>query len=176
MLRKSIFERNKKMKTSDALIVIDMQNEVCAGIYRREELIEQINQRIITYRKAKKPIIFIQHNDDELIKESFGWQMIPELLTESTDKYVEKTHANGFYQTELQKLLTDLSVKLIEFCGAQTEFCVNTTLVFAHGLGYQNWMQRGASSTFDSKWLSAKEIVDFYENHLWDERFLQFLD
>lgn len=81
------------MKTSDALIVIDMQNEVCAGIYRREELIEQINQRILTYRKAKKPIIFIQHNDDELIKESFGWQMIPELLT-------------------------DLSVKLIEFCGA----------------------------------------------------------
>ena len=130
MLRKSIFERNKKMKTSDALIVIDMQNEVCAGIYRREELIEQINQRILTYRKAKKPIIFIQHNDDELIKESFGWQMIPELLTASTDKYVEKTHANGFYQTELQKLLTDLSVKLIEFCGAQTEFCVNTTLVF----------------------------------------------
>ena len=55
------------MKTSDALIVIDMQNEVCAGIYRREELIEQINQRILTYRKAKKPIIFIQHNDDELI-------------------------------------------------------------------------------------------------------------
>ena len=178
------------MKTSDALIVIDMQNEVCAGIYRREELIEQINQRILTYRKAKKPIIFIQHNDDELIKESFGWQMIPELLTASTDKYVEKTHANGFYQTELQKLLTDLSVKLIEFCGAQTEFCVNTTLVFAqysrvplfyhklrkHGLGYQNWMQRGASSTFDSKWLSAKEIVDFYEKHLWDERFLQFLD
>lgn len=45
------------MKTSDALIVIDMQNEVCAGIYRREELIEQINQRILTYRKAKKPII-----------------------------------------------------------------------------------------------------------------------
>ena len=76
----------------------------------------------------------------------------------------------------LKKLLTDLSVKSIEFCGAQTEFYVNTTLVFAHGLGYQNSMQRGASSTFDSKGLSAKEIVDFYENHLWDERFLQFLD
>ena len=101
------------MKTSDALIVIDMQNEVCAGIYRREELIEQINQRILTYRKAKKPIIFIQHNDDGLIRESFGWQMIPELLTASTDKYVEKTHANGFYQTGLQKLLTDLSVKYL---------------------------------------------------------------
>ncbi|MDM5146602.1 hypothetical protein ICE98_03751 [Lactococcus lactis] len=116
------------MKTSDALIVIDMQNEVCAGIYRREELIEQINQRIITYRKAKKPIIFIQHNDDELIKESFGWQMIPELLTASTDKYVEKTHANGFYQTELQMLLEKLSVKLIEFWGLKLNFVLTRRL------------------------------------------------
>ena len=76
------------MKTSDALIVIDMQNEVCAGIYRKEELIEQINQRILTYRKAKKPIIFIQHNDDELIKESEGWQLLPELLTAMWKKHM----------------------------------------------------------------------------------------
>lgn len=134
------------------------------GIYRREELIEQINQRILTYRKAKKPIIFIQHNDDELIKESFGWQMIPELLTASTDKYVEKTHANGFYQTELQKLLTDLSVKLIEFCGAQTEFCVNTTLVFAHGLGYQNWMQRGQVQLLIVNGCQQKKSLIFMKN------------
>lgn len=87
-----------------------------------------------------------------------------------------KNACQWFLSNGTAKLLTDLSVKLIEFCGAQTEFCVNTTLVFAHGLGYQNWMQRGAISTFDSKWLSAKEIVDFYEKHLWDERFLQFLD
>lgn len=31
------------MKTSDVLIVIDMQNGVCDGIYRRNEFIEQIN-------------------------------------------------------------------------------------------------------------------------------------
>ncbi|KKW70922.1 pyrimidine utilization protein B, rutB [Lactococcus cremoris] len=92
------------MKTSDVLIVIDMQKGVCDGIYRRNEFIEQINQRILIYRKEKKPIIFIQHHDDELIKESEGWQLLPELLTESTDSYVEKTHANGLYQTELQML------------------------------------------------------------------------
>lgn len=181
------------MKISDTLVVIDMQNDVCKGIYRREELISQINQRIITYRNAQKPIIFIQHNDDELIKGSDGWQLVPELMIESTDRYVGKTHANGFFQTNLQKTLYDttrLSVNLqanppiindslaksIEFCGAQTEFCVNTTVVFAHGLGYQNFMQRGASSTFDNERLTAKEIINFYENHLWSDRFLTFVD
>lgn len=164
------------MKTSDVLIVIDMQKGVCDGIYRRNEFIEQINQRILIYRKEKKPIIFIQHHDDELIKESEGWQLLPELLTESTDSYVEKTHANGFYQTKLQMLLEKLSVKAIEFCGAQTEFCVNTTVVFAHGLSYRNFMQKRASSTFDNHWLTAREMIDYYENYLWQGRFLQIKD
>ena len=78
------------MKTSDVLIVIDMQNGVCDGIYRRNEFIEQINQRILIYRKEKKPIIFIQHHDDELIKESEGWQLLPafEQFTRSTRKSI----------------------------------------------------------------------------------------
>lgn len=75
------------MKTSDVLIVIDMQKGVCDGIYRRNEFIEQINQRILIYRKEKKPIIFIQHHDDELIKESEGWQLLPELLTAMWKKH-----------------------------------------------------------------------------------------
>ena len=89
---------------------------------------------------------------------------------------MEKTHANGFYQTELQMLLEKLSVKAIEFCGAQTEFCVNTTVVFAHGLGYRNFMQKRASSTFDNHWLTAREMIDYYENYLWQGRFLQIKD
>lgn len=73
-------------------------------------------------------------------------------------------------------LLEKLSVKAIEFCGAQTEFCVNTTVVFAHGLSYRNFMQKRASSTFDNHWLTAREMIDYYENHLWQGRFLQIKD
>lgn len=160
----------------DILIVIDVQNGVCAGIYQREALITLINQRIAAYRVAQKPILFIQHHDLEIEKGSESWELVPELDARASDFYLDKTHANGFYHTDLQKLLTGLSVKKIEFCGGQTEFCVNSTLVFAHGLGYKNVMKRKASSTFDNKWMTAENTIDFYENHLWNHRFLEWID
>lgn len=89
---------------------------------------------------------------------------------------MDKTHANSFYQTNLQEILTDLQVENIEFCGAQTEFCVNSTLVFAHGLGYKNFMKKGLTTTFDNEWMTAQETIHFYEKHLWKHLFLEFLD
>ncbi len=58
------------MKTAEALIVIDLQNGVCKTGIRIENLdtvVQGVNQRIAQYRKAKRPIIFVQHNDEELV-------------------------------------------------------------------------------------------------------------
>ncbi|RZI49213.1 cysteine hydrolase family protein [Lactococcus kimchii] len=164
------------MKTADILLVIDVQKGVCEGIFRRSEWLSQINQRIAAYRAAEKPICFIQHNEIGLEKGTSDWELVPELAVQTGDYFVNKTHANGFYKTELQNLLAELSVKSIEYCGAQTEFCVNTTVVFAHGLAYENVMCHGATSTFDNDFLSAEQTIDFYENHLWQQRFLEFLN
>ena len=48
--------------------------------------------------------------------------------------FVRKTHANSFYKTNLKEILDQLSVNRIEFCGAQTEYCMDATIKFAHGL------------------------------------------
>ncbi|AYG01081.1 cysteine hydrolase family protein [Lactococcus allomyrinae] len=160
----------------DILFVIDLQNDVCDGIYRREELLAQVNERIALYRKVERPILFIQHNDPWLEKGSSEWQLVEGLDAREVDLYMDKTHANGFYHTPLQELLIDLQVESIEFCGAQTEFCVNSTLVFAHGLGYRNFMQHGATSTFDNQQMTAQTTIDFYEQHLWEHRFLEFIN
>ena len=162
--------------TQDILIVIDLQNDVCEQLYQRENLLTKVNQRIAVYRAAGKPILFIQHNEIGLESGSKGWQLVPELDARTTDFYMDKTHANGFYHTNLQELLTGLSVKNIEFCGAQTEYCVNTTLVFAHGLGYKNFMVHGATATVDNTWLTAEKMIQFYEDKIWKHRFLEFLD
>ena len=58
-----------------------------------------------------------------------------ELDHQPTDYYLLKTHANSFFQTNLQATLTELGVESIEFCGAQTEYCVDTTIRVAHSLG-----------------------------------------
>ncbi|MDR0298816.1 MAG: isochorismatase family protein [Streptococcaceae bacterium] len=162
------------MGLSDILLVIDMQNDVlkaCGGVSR---LLKQINKRISDYRQAAKPILFIQHNDEELTKGSRAWRLSPVLDARPEDIYVEKTHANGFYHTNLQEELQKLGVTSIEFSGAMTPYCVNTTLVFAHGLDYHCSMQHGASSTAPKD--HASRIVNYYENTIWEHRFLEFVD
>lgn len=70
-------------------------------------------------------------------------------------------------------LLTELDCHSIELCGAQAEYCIDTTVKFAHGLGYQLMMCRGATTTYDNPFMKAKETIAFYEK-IWDKRFLTF--
>jgi len=81
---------------SDTLLVIDFQNGVCKepqDIFNIQECVTGINSRITAYRHAHKPIIFIQHNDEELIFGSFLWKIIPEIDSQPNDYFIQKTHA-----------------------------------------------------------------------------------
>lgn len=164
---------------ADVLIVIDMQKGVlCENtqeIWHRNELITLVNQRISLYRAVGKPIIFVQHHDSELLENTAAWEFVSELDVKKEDLKVDKTHPNGFYQTHLLALLTRLSAHQLEFCGAQTEYCVNTTLVFAHGLGFENLMIPHATSTYDNLQMTAQATNEFYAQ-LWRDRFLTFID
>ncbi|MDI6650071.1 isochorismatase family protein [Leuconostoc suionicum] len=48
---------------------------------------------------------------------------------------MQTTHANSFYHTKLRKVLNEDDVQSIKIYGTQTEFCVDTTIKMAHGLG-----------------------------------------
>ncbi|WP_086315159.1 hypothetical protein A5821_002606 [Enterococcus sp. 7F3_DIV0205] len=160
-----------------ALIVIDLQNGLeneGTGLFNLTNLLIGVNQRIADYRKHHLPIVFIQHEDVELVVESRKWQLFDQLDARSYDFYVRKTHANSFFQTNLKECLDKLSVTELEFCGAQTEYCVDTTIRMAHGLGYTCFMKRGLSTTLDTDLLDAKTIIQHHE-HLWDQRFLTFI-
>ena len=87
---------------------------------------------------------------------------------------VNKIHENSFYRTNLKEVLDQLNVYSIEFCGAQTEYCMDATIKFAHGLGYKNFMVKNATSTLNNSFMSAEETVNFYENML-RHRYLEFI-
>ncbi|KRL60459.1 cysteine hydrolase family protein [Latilactobacillus fuchuensis] len=159
---------------ADCLLVIDMQNGVCQGagpIDHLDGLVTQINQRLTDYRQANRPIIFIQHNDEELIAGTMPWQIIPTLETAATDINVQKTHADSFFKTTLKTILDQKQVTSLEICGAQTEYCIDTTVKVAHHLGYQLQMQSQMTTTFDNQYLSAAATIQFYEG-IWQNRFL----
>ncbi|CAM3125424.1 isochorismatase family protein [Lactococcus hircilactis] len=164
---------------ADAFLMIDMQNGVLQEgsqpIYQREKLIEAIDLRLKLYRKQQLPVIVVQHEDEGLIFGTKAWEIIPEIKLSKEDFFVRKTHANAFYQTTLQDILNQLKVKSIEFAGAQTDYCINASVEFAFGLGYENVMMRGLSSTYDNPFLSAEKTIAFFEQ-LWENRFLKLID
>ena len=164
--------------TTDAFVVIDLQKGVCfdsSPIHGLKTVTALVNKRIKAYETIGKPVIFVQHEDDQLVPKTKPWELLSELSIPEHSYFVRKTHANSFYKTNLSMLLTELDCHSIELCGAQTEYCIDTTVKFAHGLGYQLMMCRGAATTYDHPFMKAKETIAFYEN-IWDKRFLTFLE
>ncbi|MGX7418996.1 cysteine hydrolase family protein [Carnobacterium gallinarum] len=165
------------MELEDVLVIIDLQNGLQTEekhLHKIENVLMGVNQRIAAYRQVEKPIIFVQHSDEELVPHTKPWELMPELDKKETDYYIGKTYPNAFFKTDLQELLTKLAVKNIEICGAQTEFCVDTTIRFAHGLGYSLSMVKGLNTTLDTNLIKAETIIAHHES-IWDRRFLTFI-
>ncbi|KRM95177.1 isochorismatase hydrolase [Liquorilactobacillus aquaticus DSM 21051] len=163
----------------DALLIVDVQNGVChnaeSDIYQFKQLIAGILNRTKEYTAKNKPIIVIQHQDEELVKGSEAWRLVSELELPDEVFFLAKKHANSFYQTDLKKLLTHLNIAQIELCGAQTEYCIDATAKFAHGLGYNLLMCHGLTTTWDNQFMTARQTINFYES-IWDKRFVRFID
>jgi nicotinamidase-related amidase len=74
------------------------------------------------------------------------------------DPIVPKTATDSFHQTTLQALLQQLGVNQLVVCGLQSEFCVDTTVRRALGLGYPVTLVADGHSTMDNRLLKAPQI------------------
>jgi nicotinamidase-related amidase len=167
-----------------ALIVIDVQeiffNDPQNYLFNKEELVSNINGLIKQAHKKNIQVIFIQHTSqnkqDELYEGKNDWKLHKNLLISSTDKMIKKTKWDSFYQTELFDYLKNNEIEQLIFAGAQTEFCLDTTIRVAFSLGYQNnLLFKKTHSTLNSAILNAQEIINHHEN-IWNNRFLTVMD
>ncbi|MGY3778822.1 cysteine hydrolase family protein [Isobaculum melis] len=157
-----------------ALIIIDLQKGLDIGLYRLDEVLAGVNKRIAHYRSHDLPIIFVQHEGPGLDAGSENWELMAALDAQSEDFYIGKKHPNSFFETDLKALLDRHEISELEFCGAQTQYCVDTTIRMAHGLGYHCTMKKGLSTTLNDDLLGAKTILEHHEN-IWNHRFLTFI-
>ncbi|MFC6181194.1 isochorismatase family protein [Lactiplantibacillus daowaiensis] len=158
---------------AQALIIIDMQ-QALQDLDQREQVIATINQRIDQYRAAQRPIVFIQHTEPGMAVASDAWRLFPEIHALETDTYYIKTRPDAFYQTGLAAYLTMNELKHIEICGAQVEFCVDTTIRVAYHLGFQIELLIDGITTVDSADLTATQIKQHHA-HIWEHRFGEFV-
>ena len=147
-----------------ALLIIDVQQALCAGEYECFEIkrvIDTINGLGARARKAGIPVVLIQHEEERgpFVHDTAGWQLAEGLETSTEDLRIRKTTPDSFYQTNLRKLLPERDFERLVICGLQTDYCVNATVHQALTLGYDVVLAADAHSTVDNGALSAEDII-----------------
>lgn len=133
-----------------ALLVIDVQNEVVANVYDRDGVVSRVSDLVDKARAADVDVVWIQHNDDELPRDSEGWQYVPELEQGSSEPVVHKSYGDAFEETDLESVLAERRVGRLFVAGAQTDECIRSTLHGAITRGYDVILVGDAHTTEDS--------------------------
>jgi nicotinamidase-related amidase len=136
-------------RPNTALLVIDMQEKVVADAYNRDTVIANIAALVSRARDEEVPVVWIQHSDDELPRESDGWQYISELERAETEPLVHKSYGDAFEDSELESVLAERGVGRIIVTGAQTDMCIRGTLHGALVRGYDATLVEDAHTTED---------------------------
>jgi nicotinamidase-related amidase len=147
-----------------ALLVIDVQNGIVEGAYRREEVIQNIEAAVAKARSAHVPVIWVQHSDEELLIDSPEWQLVSELIPLNSEPMVRKTFRSSFEATNLEEILSSLEVGHLIVCGAQTNNCIRHTSHDALAKGYNVTLITDAHTTTGYEWgghiVSAQAVVE----------------
>jgi nicotinamidase-related amidase len=154
-----------------ALVIIDVQRDVVANAFQRNEVIANISGLVDRARNEGVSVIWVQHSDDELVKGSEGWTYVEELRAVDGEPVVHKQFGDSFEGTNLNELLQERGINCLVVCGAQTDACIRSTLHGALARGYNATLVSDAHTTDDCTWatspLTAEQIIahtNFYWN------------
>ncbi len=158
----------------DAMIVIDVQTMLVEHHpYHEEELISNIQKLLAACRRAGVPVIYVQHDDEELAHGTPGWEIAAAIAPEAGETVFEKHYNSAFRGTGLHEHLQTLGARNLLICGMQTEYCVDTSVKVAFELGYSLTIPKGGTSTFDNKLFKGADLVTFYQYYIWNGAFAE---
>lgn len=122
--------------TQSALLVVDVQVGVVADAGDVSAQTDHIALAVRKARDAGVPVIWVQHDDEELPKGSAEWQWVPALAPRPDDVRVYKQFNSAFERTTLEAELAARGVSHIVLCGAVTSWCIRATAYGALERGY----------------------------------------
>jgi nicotinamidase-related amidase len=156
-------------RPNTALLVIDVQNGVVAEAHNRDGVIANINILVDRARAGDVPVVWVQHFDDAMPRDSESWQYVPELVRHDSEPVVHKCHGDSFEGTDLETLLAERGVGRLVVAGAQTDVCVRSTIHGAFTRGYDVTLVADAHTTEDltEHGAPAPELVIAHTNLYW---------
>jgi nicotinamidase-related amidase len=143
------FMTTLKNRPQTALLVIDVQNGVVDNSLNRDTVVANIASLVDKARNEQTPVVWVQHSDDNLVKGSEKWRIVPELKPDGAEPLVDKNYGDSFEATNLEDALSGLNVGRLFITGAQTDACIRSTLHGAFARGYDVTLVGDAHTTED---------------------------
>jgi nicotinamidase-related amidase len=136
-------------RPNTALLVIDVQNGVVEGAHERDAVVANIGSLVEKARREQVPVVWVRHSDEQLVRESDSWRIVPELAPGDAEPFVEKHYGDSFEDTILETVLSGLGVGRLVVAGAQTDACIRSTIHGALVRGYDTTLVSDAHTTED---------------------------
>jgi nicotinamidase-related amidase len=141
-----------------ALIVIDVQHgfaeQDAAGRHRNNaHALDRIVDLLAAFRARGLAIFHIRHASTEpesvFRPERPGFQVIAAARELPGEPVIVKNVNSAFIGTDLETRLREAGYHTLVICGATTNHCVETSTRMAGNLGFDAWLVRDATWTYD---------------------------
>lgn len=154
--------------SNKALLLIDVQRNMLfppEPVPDAPTLHRAITRILEQARRSGSLVVHVRNNGDEDDPDapgSPGWELVHEVRGD--EAVVDKRTPDSFADTELDKLLTDISCAII--VGAQSEFCVRETSLAALQRGISVELVQQAHGTHAGVKRTSTEIATAIEEEL----------
>jgi nicotinamidase-related amidase len=159
-------------RPNTALLVIDVQNGVVGEAHDRDAVVANIGALVDNARAAGVDVVWVQHNSDDLVRDTEPWRYVAELDPRDSEPMVQKAYPDSFEATDLEAVLGERGVGRLVVAGAQTDECIRSTLHGAIVRGYDATLVSDAHTTEDlTEWGSPPpDQVIAHTNLYWSDQ------
>ena len=159
-------------RPNTALLVVDVQVGIVAEAHHRDPVVANVASLVERARQEQVPVVWVQHADEDIVKGTEGWDIVPELVPDAAEPLVQKNYGDSFEDSGLEDVLSDLGVGRLVVVGAQTDACIRSTLHGALVRGYDATLVSDAHTTEDlTAWgAPPPDLVIAHTNMYWSDQ------
>lgn len=147
------------------LLVVDFQVGVVEDAWDAPRIVGNIACAVERARAQGVPVIWVQHEDDNLPRGSPQWQFAPELVPAEGEFRIYKRYSSAFEETPLEAELARLGANHLVLAGAATNWCIRAASYAALERGYDLTLLKDAHTASpidrgDGTRVEAEDLVD----------------
>ncbi len=143
------------------VLAIDLQAGVMPGCHDEKGVLARAAALVDRARDAGTPVVWVHH--DPVGVGTPDWELAEPLHRVEGEPLVRKSYRDSFADTDLRQVLDGLGATHLVISGAQSDYCVRTTMQRAAAEGYDVTLVSDAHTTVDAKWdgvaISGEQIV-----------------